>query len=188
MKYELHGSAGTHFDAPSHFFKEGKQTGDFSIEELIRPFIVIDVSHKMHATLQITKEDVLMAEQLYGPIMPNTFVVGFTGWGKYWMQPEKYRNEVNGKLLFPTFSIEAVQYLHSKGISGVGIDTMSPDPSDSEHPVHQLLLGSGKYIVENMAHLEKIAHKQGVMLIFPLKVACGAEACARVVAAVKKEA
>ena len=186
MKYSMHGSAGTHIDAPSHFFKEGKQIGDLALKDLIVPYACIDVSHKMQPSLQITLEDVLDYEQLYGPITPATFVIGFTGWGKYWNEPLKYRNEVEGKLVFPTYSYKAVCYLNTKGISGVGIDTLSPDPSDSDHPVHKLLLGEGKYIVENMAHLEKLPSRQGMILILPMKIANGAEAPIRLLAACEK--
>ena len=186
MKYTLHGSAGTHIDAPSHFFEQGKQIGDLSIKDLIVPYACIDVSHKMEPSMQIALEDVLDFEQLYGPIEPSTFIIGFTGWAKYWNDPIKYRNEINGKLVFPTFSIDCVSYLNTKGISGVGIDTLSPDPYDSDHPVHKLLLGEGKYIVENMAHLEKLPSNKGMILILPMKIAYGAEAPIRVLAAYDK--
>jgi kynurenine formamidase len=187
MKYALHGSAGTHIDAPSHFYKEGKDIADLCLQDLITPYVLIDVSCKIEPTLQIELKDIEEFEIKHGPILPSTFVIGFTGWGRYWNEPSKYRNEQSGKLVFPTFSFEAVAYLNTKKISGIGIDTLSPDPSDSDHPVHRLLLGEGKYIVENMAHLEKLKARRGMILILPLKISGGAEAPLRVIAAINKE-
>jgi kynurenine formamidase len=187
MKYAMHGSAGTHIDAPSHFFQSGKQIADLSLEDLIVPYYLIDVTEKMVPGMQITLEDVLDHEKKYGPIQERSFVIGFTGWSRFWHDPEKYRNKVDGRLLFPTFSLPAVSYLHRQGICGIGIDTLSPDPSDSDHPVHHLLLGSDKYIVENMANLDKLKSQQGMILILPMKIRQGAEAPIRILAAFSKE-
>jgi kynurenine formamidase len=67
--------------------------------------------------------------------------------GHYWDIPERYHNHYQ----FPTVSREAAKLLLLRNISGLGIDTLSPDGPDDDYPVHQLLLGANKYIVENVA-------------------------------------
>ena len=188
LKYSMHGSCGTHIDAPSHFIQNGRTVANLTLEELIVPFRVINVSKKREPNLQIDLKAILNHENEYGNIEKNTFVIGYTGWGRFWSDPQKYRNpQIDGSLLFPTFSIEAASYLVEKNICGIGIDTLSPDPYVGDHPVHRLLLGMDKYIVENLANLENLTSMKGYVIIMPLKIDVGAEASCRIIALTKKE-
>ena len=46
--------------------------------------------------------------------------------------PNKFKNEdENGVYHFPSFSLASVQYLNSKNVLGIGIDTLSIDPGNS---------------------------------------------------------
>ena len=66
-------------------------------------------------------------------------------------------------------SESVAKLLVSKKIVGLGVDTLSPDLPDSGFPVHEIILGSGKYIVENIAHLEKMPIMGAHVLILPIK-------------------
>lgn len=187
LKYEMHAAAGTHMDAPSHFFKDGKNIADFSLEELINPCCVIDVAKKRREDLVIGVNDLREYEEKYGKIPQKSCVIGFTGWQDFWMMPEKYRNvKEDGVMRFPHFSRESAEFLLERDVAGIGIDTLSPDAVDGDHPVHRLVLGAGKYIVENLCHLDAMPQKGSYIFVLPINIAVGTEASVRVIAAVRR--
>ena len=189
LKYTMHASAGTHMDAPSHFYKEGKNIAEIPLEQLIVPCCVIDVSAKRGEALLIHASDVKDYEREHGKIPKGSFVIGFTGWQEFWSSPEKYRNvKEDKKMHFPGFSKESAELLLEREVVGIGIDTLSPDVCNPDNPVHHLMLGEGKYIVENLCQLDQLPKKGGYVFVLPIKIGIGTEACVRCIGAVKKEA
>lgn len=187
LKYAMHAAAGTHMDAPSHFYKEGKNIADFSLEELIVPCCVLDLSKKRNAHLVIEPSDIKEYECNYGIIPKGSCVIGFTGWQEFWTIPKQYRNiQPDGTMAFPTFSKESAELLLDRGVAGIGIDTLSPDCSDEENPVHHLILGEGKYIIENLCNLHTLPKQGAYIFALPIKIGIGTEACVRCIGAVKK--
>ena len=150
---DIRASAGTHIDSPSHCFEGGRDVSDLTIEELVCPCVVIDVSQKADEKYKVTVADIEEFENKYGPIKPGSFVLFYTGWSKYWNEPSKYHNNLS----FPSVSKEVATVLLQKQIAGIGIDTLSPD-SDEQGSffVHSILLGANKYIVENVAYDERM--------------------------------
>lgn len=185
--FELYASAGTHMDAPSHCIKGGLNISQIPIEQLILPLFVIDVSSKCFPEYAITVNDILEFENKYGKITPNSLVVGYTGWSKFWEQPEKYRNaDTNGKMHFPKFSAEAANLLIDRDVAAIGIDTLSPDGSDYEFPVHQIILKKNKYIIENVANCDKVPAIGALAIVFPLKLDQATESPIRCAALIPK--
>lgn len=162
---------GTHIDAPKHCFQNGLSISDLPLSSLIRSAGVINVSSRSHALYSISLADILSFETDYTPIIEGMFIMFYTGWDQFWHDPERYRNHYH----FPTLSEEAARYLLSKDISGIGIDTLSPDKPESGYPVHQLILGANKYIVENIANLKQMPPIGGQVFIIPLAIAEGTE-------------
>jgi len=111
-------------------------------------------------------------ELLHGKIPPGCFVIVYTGWDRFWDTPDKYRNNY----VFPSVSKEAAKYLLEKQLVGLGIDTLSPDRPQDGFPTHQLLLGAGKYIVENVSNAHLLPAKGFYILALPIKTAKGTEA------------
>lgn len=178
---------GTHIDAPMHFVPGAKSVADIPIEDLVLPLVIIDVSSKVaaDASYQITETDIHAFEQDHGEIDDGTFVIGLTGWSQYWKTPSQYRNlSEQGHLDIPGFSIKAADYLLSKNVAGVGIDTLSPDGGNLDFPVHHLFLGANKFIVENLANVEQVPVKGAHIMILPMKMQDVSEAPVRVVALV----
>jgi len=183
LAYKMHASVGTHMDAPSHFFKDGKNISDIPLEQLIVPAFVIDVTDKVTPEYAISPQDIEAFEKKYGQISPNSFVIGYTGWQQYWNDNEKYRNvSPEGVKRFPVFSVEAARLLLKMSIAGIGIDTFSPDRADGDNPVHKCLLGAGKYIVENLMNLDKLPPKGSLAIVLPLKITVGTESPIRAIA------
>jgi kynurenine formamidase/GNAT superfamily N-acetyltransferase len=177
QQLKMHAGIGTHIDAPAHCFPDATTVSDIPIEQLTVPCVVIDVSDRVHERYTISLDDVKAFEEKYGTIESNTFVIFFTGWEKYWSNPDKYRNN----LVFPNISKEAAAFLLERDIAGLGIDTLSPDRPECGFPVHQLILGAGKYIVENVANAQKIPPRGAYSLIFPIKIQACTESPVRLV-------
>jgi kynurenine formamidase len=182
QRIETLAGIGTHIDAPAHCFPGGKTVSDLSLETLISPCIVLDLSSEAHADYHITIETIKDFENQHGNIWKETFVIFYTGWDQYWTTPEKYRNDYH----FPSVSKEVAQYLVAEEIVGIGVDTLSPDRPESGYPVHQILLSSGKYIVENIANARLLPTIGSYIFAMPLRFAKGTEAPIRLLGMVQK--
>ncbi len=174
---------GTHMDSPSHCFENGITIPEIPLQNLLAHCVVIDVSKNIHQQFKLTVENIINYEQNFGQIAANSMVFIYTGWSRYWADPEKYRNN----LQFPSVSEEAAELLLTRNICGLGIDTLSPDCSESGFPVHKLLLGAGKYMIENVANLNKLPAKGAYSLALPMKIGDGTEAPVRLIAFVKTQ-
>ncbi|KAK0459231.1 putative cyclase [Desarmillaria tabescens] len=138
---------GTHVDAPSHFFAEGKSIDQVPLDSFIRPAIVVDVSKKVVPRGRITWDDLSLSID----DRSDAIVLIRTGWCKYWGKPE-YVNH-------PFLDADAARKLVARGVSAIGIDTLSPDEtggSANDFGVHQAILGAGGLIVENLKNLAAI--------------------------------
>src|SRR2546423_1157486 len=89
---EMNAGTGTHLDAPSHFIPGAKNIADISIEDLIVPIVIMDVTHKAHADYYISANDIAEYEKEYGKIQAKSLVIGRTGWDRFWHDTRQYRN------------------------------------------------------------------------------------------------
>jgi kynurenine formamidase len=170
QKLTLNAGIGTHMDAPSHFIKGGLSIDDIPLEKLIIPACVLNVSEKANGKYLISAKDVEEYETQHGKIPENSFVIGYTGWSRFWPDSDPYRSaDSKGNAQFPSFSAEAAQLLLERKIAGIGIDTLSPD-CDLQFPVHKLILGQGKYIVENMANCHLLPAQGAFVILLPLNM------------------
>jgi kynurenine formamidase len=87
---------------------------------------------------------------------------------------------------FPAFSARAVELLLTRNITGIAIDTLSPDCRDKSYSVHKLVLGEGKYIIENIANCAHIPPKGSYAIVLPLRIEEATESPIRIVALVPK--
>jgi kynurenine formamidase/GNAT superfamily N-acetyltransferase len=168
---------GTHIDAPAHSTPGGLTIDQLSLTDLQANCVVIDVSDKAHERYSLLISDIEQFELEYGKIPPSSFVLIRTGWDKFWTQPEKYHNNH----VFPSVSLAAAKCLLDRQIVGLGIDTLSPDRPENGYPVHALLLGAGKYIIENVANAALLPPCGSRILVFPIKIKGGTEAPVRLI-------
>lgn len=168
---------GTHMDAPSHCCPDGLSIDQIPLDKLAAPCVVIDVSQKAHELYSVAPQDIADFEKKHGFIQPNSFVIIKTGWSRFWDTPIQYRNNYH----FPSVSAETATLLVSRGIVGLGIDTLSPDRPDEGYPVHRILLNSGRYIVENIANSEQLPPIGSFVMAFPLKIKQATEAPMRLI-------
>lgn len=172
QQIKMHAGIGTHIDAPAHCIPNGKSVEDLSLMDLIVPCVVIDVSDRTTERYSLSVADIDCFETQHRPIAPKTFVIIRTGWDQYWNNAEKYRNNH----IFPSVSKEAAEHLVKLDIAGLGIDTLSPDRSEDGFPTHNLILGAGKYIVENIANANQLPPIGAYSAALPIKTQGGTEA------------
>lgn len=187
QQLKMHAGIGTHIDAPSHRFAGKPSVDEIPLEQLVVPACVINVSDKTDPDYAISVTDIEQYEKTYGTIPERALVIGYNGWDQYWNNPIKYRNvDSNGQMHFPVFSKEAAQYLLKRNIAGIAIDTLSPDCLDQDFPVHKLILGAGKYIIENIANCSQLPPKGATVIALPLRAQGCTESPMRVIGLISK--
>ena len=158
----LSSHTGTHLDAPYHFTKKGAKIHQIPITRLIGDALLIKIKKVKDQT--ITKKDLLDFERKNGEIKNFSSIIFFTDWQK----------NLNKKFYFtnnPGLSKSATNYLVSKKINLVGIDSPSIDlGTDKRFTVHKILAKNNILIVENLSNLEKIPTLEFDFIILPLKL------------------
>lgn len=175
QRINMHAGIGTHIDAPAHCISGGITIENISLRELIIPGVVINIANKAHENYQISLQDIQEFETAYGNIPQNVLVIFHTGWSQFWQEPNKYRNN------FPSVSKEVAEILLERKVCGLAIDTLSPDLRESNFPVHELILGAGKYIIENIANATSLPPIGAHIIVSPLKIKEGTESPLRVI-------
>jgi kynurenine formamidase len=181
---------GTHLDAPAHF-PRGKTTVDrIPVERLIGPAVVLDVRKEGEgdADYRLPVARVEEWERAHGEIPARAIVLLRTGRASLWPHADRYRGMASdGTMHFPGFSVEAVKYLISKRVSGIGADAMSVDAGNSkDYEVHHLALGSDLFQIENLADMSELPESGSQLIVAPIKLEGGSGGPCRVFAIFQK--
>lgn len=181
---------GTHIDSPMHFDREGADISSILINKLIGPACIIDIRKKVttNADYAINFNDIAEWEEQFGKIQKNSIFIANTGWSKYWSNTEQYLNQDDRRVKhFPGFAPDAIEYLIHREILGIGIDTLSTDPGNSnDFPVHNLILSYGGFQIENLCNLDKLPSIGATVIAIPIKIKGAEEAPARVIACMQE--
>ena len=183
MTVKMHAGIGTHMDAPSHCIPDGRFINDFDVNDLIMHCVVIDISNKCHERYSLSTQDIRDFESKYNKIARGSCVFVKTGWSKFWNTPSKYHNNH----VFPSLSSEASELLIERGVSAIGIDTLSPDRPEDGFKVHKIFLGAGKIIIENVANLDSMIPTGGFVMVLPIKIKDGTEAPVRLIGLIERD-
>lgn len=186
---------GTHFDAPVHFAEGAQTTDQVTLDRLIGPAVVVDVSDRVHPDYQIQIADIEEWESRHDPIPKGAIVLFRTGWGSRWpnrksyLGTEKTGAEAVAELHFPGISPEAAQWiLDKRDIDAVGIDTPSIDYGQSKlFETHQVLYPAQMPGFENIAHLEELPEAGSYVLALPMKIEGGSGAPLRIIAFIPED-
>jgi len=150
--------SGTHMDAPAHMLQNGKTLYDYSADYFFGKALVIE---SLTDTADEIPPDILKE---INPEHRPDFILFNTGWDKKYGSDEYYAS-------FPFLSAALAEKISGLGLKGVGIDSPSVDPIESQdYPVHRILMEKGLLILENLCCLEKIGKKEFMLAAFPLKV------------------
>lgn len=135
---------GTHIDAPSHFSFEATLT-DLPPDRFIGRGVVIDVPGKGAGDL-IGLPDV---EPARSQLEHGAWAVFRTGWDRHWATPSYLDHPV----LAPDLARALVEW----GVGLVAVDMLNPDNTPrGDSIIHEILLGAGTLIVENVTGLDRL--------------------------------
>jgi len=180
---------GTHLDAPAHFAAGAWTVEEIPVDRLVRPMVVLDVRSNVNGNgdYEVRIEDVSRFEHLHGKISSGSVAVAYTGWDAHWQRHEDFRNEQqDGLPHYPGFSLDAAKFLvESRGVVGLGIDTMSVDiGATTTYPVHVFTSQHRIFHLENVANLAQVPPVGATIIVAPIKLESGSGAPARVLALV----
>lgn len=166
MHLALGSHSGTHVDAPRHSLDAGETIDAIDVARLIGPARVIAVPD-LPARTRIRADDI--GDQLRR-VRPADIVLFHTGWSRRFDEPDYVDH--------PFLDPEVARRLLEAGVTTVGIDALSPDetPRDGSVPpleFHDVFLGAGGLLVENLARLDEVTGAAPRFLGLPLPIAEG---------------
>jgi kynurenine formamidase len=156
---------GTHLDAPSHVLAHGPRLDELPLERFIGPAVVADVR-------DAGPGEPISWEQLapvHGALHPGAVLLLHTGWSVYFDDLARYRAH-------PWLSPDAATRIVAAGVLTVGLDALNIDatPDDLDRirfDTHQVILGAGGVIVENLTGLEAVSSlREPVVSVLPLNL------------------
>jgi kynurenine formamidase len=158
---------GTHIDAPSHFFADGKTIDQIPLSTLTGPALVVDLMRKQLKERQMIEWGDI---EEYAPQMrEGVILLLYTGWSQYWGTPKYYDH--------PYLSRDAAKRVLESGVRVLGVDMLNPDETpyngvESTHGfgVHQEILGAGGVIAENLTNLQALGDEPSVIALVPLNL------------------
>jgi kynurenine formamidase len=162
--------SGTHMDAPGHFTPGGRLSPEITLEELIVPIVVIDISRRAEREpdTMVTVDDLRRFERRHGRIPQGSIVCMDSGWAAKVDDPLEFKGGAAfPDYHFPGFSVEAAMWLaERRKVTGIGVDTISLDPGNSAtFPVHVDFLATDRYGLEGLNNLDKIPPRGAVAYV-----------------------
>jgi arylformamidase len=158
---------GTHVDSPRHFYPEGTSIDEMPLDTIMGPVRIIGIK----ATDLIEPEELALHD-----LQPGERILFKTVNSTYYKRPKFVEDFVH-------LSCDGARFLVEKQVSVVGIDYLAIG-SFRERPklieVHQILLGSGIWIIEA---LDLSAVKAGLyeIICLPIMIRQGDAAQARAI-------
>jgi kynurenine formamidase len=136
---------GTHMDAARHYYPDATTIDAYPVARFIVPATVVDV-RGLGDDEPITWAMITAAAER---VPAGGGVLLATGWDRH------FRDE--RCLTHPYLTAEAARGLAAAGVGVVGTDAMNPDSSvQGTTDAHQILLGHGALLVENLTGLEQL--------------------------------
>ncbi|MFQ5762274.1 MAG: cyclase family protein [Candidatus Bathyarchaeia archaeon] len=156
----MHTHTATHMDAPAHFIDGAKTLEEIPLDVLIGEAALVNIQGKKPKDF-ITPQD--LAPNMH--IREGDFVVLNTGWHKKRGINREYQ------LWWPSLNREAAEWLARRKIRGLGTDGASIDQlGGQDYPAHEVILGNGIFVVEELANLDQISQKRFIICVLPLNI------------------
>lgn len=181
----LHEHNGTHVDAPAHFLSDAKPQAHVTIEQLSPTQLwgrgVRLNCHGLKAGEFASKGHVVDWEGQHGALESGDIVIFDFGWAAKWALRPNDQRYVEG---WPAVGMDVAEYLISKKVAAIGVDTLSPDPLGlGANPIHPVVLEKQILIIENLCNLDELPDFF-LFLALPLKIREGSGSPIRAVALV----
>jgi kynurenine formamidase len=187
---ELGEHTGTHLDAPIHWItgQDGDDVASIPLEKLVGPVAVVDRTDEVAADpgYLLTVDDLEGFEREHGQIAPGTWLLFRTGWGARANDEEAFLNAGPDGPQTPGPDVDASRWLAQHpnivgfGVETVGIDAGAAGGFDPPFPVHNFVLGAGRYGLTQIANAQRLPITGALLVVAPLKLAGGTGSPARV--------
>jgi kynurenine formamidase len=185
--------AGTHVDAPSHYFRDGDSSEKIDLSKLIGPAAVVDLRHldgeaEDGASPAITVAHLEAWEGEHGQLEPGEVVILHTGWSKHYVRGEEGRAFLHEPVVlqsrpaWPAPEPEAAIFLHERGVTTIGIDAPSVGSAEEGNEVHRAGLSREMAFIEGLTNLERLPARGASFIFLPLKIAVASGAPGRAIA------
>src|SRR5215469_14619450 len=157
-RYSFVNHTGTHVDAPAHQIAGGANLDEIPLDQLVTDALTIDLSGHEPGAVALADLGEALEQVRSGDLVllrsDNALNWGTDAYWRGWCYPDAL----------------AARALIDRGVSGIGFDGPSADPVDTEdYQLHQLWLGAGKIIIENLASLAGLPARCRIV-VAPLKV------------------
>jgi len=177
---------GTHVDAPAHFVQGERGQNGVTVEQIPVKQLVgrgarLDCRSFREGDL-VPRTFITDWEAQHGALAPRDIVLFNFGWSMHWgLRPNSRRYLAD----WPGVSMDAAQYLLSKQIAALGVDTLSPDPPEAPTTslIHPVVLAKQVLIIENLCNLDQLPDFF-FFIALPLKIRGGSGSPIRAVAIV----
>ena len=159
---------GTHIDVPYHFFEQGVTIEKLPLEAFCGEAVFMDLRGR-EGGAAIEAEDL---KPYLSQIRSGDIAVLNTGWGDKRAQTAEYLFE------WPYLAKSGAEALLDAGVKGVGIDGLSLGgwgSPEKGRPCHEVMLGAGKFIVEELSIPEEVMDgRRRWLSVYPLLMeGCG---------------
>lgn len=145
---------GTHVDAPSHFIEDGKTMDKIRLERLVGPCKVLSVT---------LADGTITADHLEPYPIAQGDIVLFKTSNSALGETEKFNAQ------FVYLDESAARYLGQKKVKAVGLDYLSMERSNPEHPTHLALFAHDVVIIEGL-RLQHVPAGDYFFVCLPLNV------------------
>jgi len=148
---------GTHMDAPFHFVAEGTTIDAVSLARCLGP--AVRVRHPTWGPRADIEVAHLTGYRSSLDAAPR--IIFDTGWSRRWGKADYFTDH-------PVLTGDTARWLVDQGVVLVGVDFPSVDRPP--HPAHDVLLGNGLVIVENLTRLDAIPTDTFEFCALPLAI------------------
>jgi len=156
LSIKIGSHAGTHIDAPFHVLRQGEKLDSISLERFIGNAVFIG--------LEKAENESITPRDLEGwDIEEEDILIVSTGW-----EEMKYRQDYFSD--FPYFTEESADYLISKKIKALGVDTPSVDGFSQKGVFHKKVLGVGIGVIESLINIKPLIGKMMFFSALPLNI------------------
>jgi kynurenine formamidase len=184
VEFTMSTHTGTHVDSPSHVLEDGFDLDGYALSTFFGTGVVLDVTKGPKEPIEA--DDLERADV---GVRSGDIVLLCTGWGRHFVEEplDPYYLALN----HPGLAVSGARWLVDRGVKAVGIDTYSirgvTDDAEIDadvirvgttteriptrgrtEPVHQILLGNGVLICEQMTNLHEVVSRRCTISLFPL--------------------
>lgn len=189
-KFQTAEHGGTHVDAPAHFAEGAQRQNEVSIQNLVGPGVIINVTNEAEENpdYRVTVDDVRRWEFRHSRIPDGAVVIMNSGWHK------KYPNKTlvfgsqspdePSTFHFPGWHEDTANWLlKNRNIHVLGVDTPSTDYGRSTTFRVHVIIGSKNITgAENVANLDAISENGCIIYVSAIKLHDGSGSPARIFA------